>query len=187
MSSLQHVNVLWIKTLVCPEVLDEYLLKITFVECLPSKTGHSMRSFWRSNKHAALKKLANKAKSLKKLQEASRGVDTSNRYWSPNSNKSTTSSQKNWRWGNINAISSSDNERQTKSQSDIGGEIAIANAHERRVSSGQTTPRSQSTRSADDALYCRFLLSQSHRSSKMSHHSCLTSQENQGSLSNQPW
>lgn len=51
-------------------------------------------------------------------------------------------------------------------QNNTTQEVAISNAHGTRSISGQTTPRRQSSNSADDSPYCRMCLSQSNKASK---------------------
>lgn len=83
MSSLQYPEALWRKTFPCPQVYNKYVLKYTFLEGLPSSIRHSMHSFWTSSKHATSVNLAYKVRSLWKLGEEARVMDTSNSYQSP--------------------------------------------------------------------------------------------------------
>lgn len=62
-------------------VYTEYVIKRKFVKGLHSSVRNSQYTFWSNNKQASLQKLACKATSVTKLQEAARGVDTSNSYW----------------------------------------------------------------------------------------------------------
>lgn len=57
MSPLQYADASLVKTLRCPHVHEEYVLKRPFVEGLLSSIWHSIRSYWSSNKNAALQKL----------------------------------------------------------------------------------------------------------------------------------
>lgn len=45
MSPLQYAEALWMSTLWCAQVYDDYFLEETFVGGLPSSTRHSMRSY----------------------------------------------------------------------------------------------------------------------------------------------
>lgn len=104
-SALQYADALWIKILWYSQVYDEYILMGMFVEGLAFLKMHRMRSFWSSNNHAALRKLAYIATSFTNLEETCRGLDTSNRYKSPpNGNKWTKSRLNNERRGNVNSM-----------------------------------------------------------------------------------
>lgn len=80
MSPLQYADTFLMKTLCCPQVFDEYILKETFTECAKFSIRCCRRSFWINNKHAALRKLAYDSPSLTKLQEAAREVAKSSSY-----------------------------------------------------------------------------------------------------------
>lgn len=117
--------------------------------------------------HSSLQELTYESKFLTMLQKRARGLDNSNRYrLSPNRKKSAKSCQQNWTKHNVSLIWSPDCGRQPNFKSDIGLEVAILNPLGRRASSEQSTPGSQSTKSADDALYSCICSSQLPKVSK---------------------
>lgn len=72
MLQLECVNEPWLKTLGCPHVYDEYVLKETFVEGLPQPIRQSMLPYCTSQRTAPLHKVVYKTTPLTKMEAAER-------------------------------------------------------------------------------------------------------------------
>lgn len=129
-SSLQYVSDLWMETLRCPQVYDEWILRAPFVEGSPYSIWHTMPFFLSSNKYAVLQKLAYEATSLAMQQEAALGLDTSEFYRSlsmqirPHQVISRIEDEV-----TLRQYRSQNSGRQTKNHRGIWREMAIANTH----------------------------------------------------------
>lgn len=66
-SPLQFANELWIRTVRCPHLYDEYVLKWIFAEGLLHSIRHNARSCWSSQKTGLWQKVAYRATSLENV------------------------------------------------------------------------------------------------------------------------
>lgn len=60
----------WLKKLICPHILDKYVLKVVFAEDILQSIRNSMKVYWSTQYNVPLEKLAYDATSLTKLQAA---------------------------------------------------------------------------------------------------------------------
>lgn len=158
MSPLQYAEALWMKNVWGPQVYDEYVLKETFVEGLPSYIRHSMRSYCRKNKHAALQKFVHEVIFLTKLQNSAHRRDLTNIYCTlPNGNKLTPGQQQNREQGKVKVMESSSGGSRANTQTGASQDVAVVNTRSSRYTPAtpqQSTPKPRTKQGMAACAHC---------------------------------
>lgn len=124
-SPLRYPHEQWLRTLRCPHIYIEFVLRRTLVYELPQFNWYSMRAPWSSHKNAPLQNLAYHAPSLTKLRAAPcpKGQPALN----SNNWHKLRNCQSNLRREKTNSIISSSRRSTRRRYSDKGAAIAAVN------------------------------------------------------------